>query len=717
MASASEVGRYIATLRERADLKQVDLARKVTWSQAVLSRVEAGEREVTKEELRDVLDAIGTTDAQGLLQVLSRQWELLPTPPLGHPDQDLLWSAESVAQEIRSLRDRPDVKHVFERRLSEYLEELSRCAGWLLAQDYQVAFIGSIGVGKSTAICRMTGLELPGEAGRPPISVLEAGAGGVTVCEVHLRTGSEYGIVIEPRTEDELRRDVIDFAELFVKEQPSASNENEPEDEGVERLGLSKEIARAVRNMSGLGRRKSRDANGKTVWHDEAKALAETYKEPRALAVEILARMKLHLRDHRDIWYPPDSGKPPLQWLKETFELINNGRHPDFSLPRRIEVVVTDKILPMEGITVRLVDTKGIDQTAERADLECHFDAPHTISVLCTPFNNAPSAEIQLLLTRANEAGVRNLPVKAALLALPRPEEALAVKDDIEGATAKTVEDGCDLKADQIQMQLGRRGLEDMAIGFFNAREDTPEVLKQFLLGRIGALQKSYRSRLSGVIESAQTLLINYEKEQVQTVLRAAAHKMLVWADNNKVIGKINATLHDSLLNALGRSYASTVRATVNRSGAWYNLDYAHHLGYGARRVAALATEKKFDALKAVTENLMQDPELVDAKDFVEQAVRITETSIDELLQKVQLMGQAIYASTLKSDQEFWNGCVGEWGSGPGYRDRVASRNRNWFDEDAHQRYENMLRELLDREWGRVLERLSALCHVNPTEG
>ena len=41
--SQEEVGRRLTQVREAAGIKQAELARKITWSQAVLSRVESGE--------------------------------------------------------------------------------------------------------------------------------------------------------------------------------------------------------------------------------------------------------------------------------------------------------------------------------------------------------------------------------------------------------------------------------------------------------------------------------------------------------------------------------------------------------------------------------------------------------------------------------------------------------------------------------------------------
>lgn len=38
--SPIELGSYLMNIRDRAGLKQAELARRVTWSQAVLSRIE-----------------------------------------------------------------------------------------------------------------------------------------------------------------------------------------------------------------------------------------------------------------------------------------------------------------------------------------------------------------------------------------------------------------------------------------------------------------------------------------------------------------------------------------------------------------------------------------------------------------------------------------------------------------------------------------------------
>ena len=189
-----QIGKYLAQLREKAGLKQNELAKKVTWSPTVLSRVEAGEREVSQDELDSIVRAIGTEDALRFAETLDRDWEHLLEPNPGHPDEQMLWEAELALKGIVDLSGRPDIRNVFVKRLDEYQSSLHRAANLTFGTEYTVAFIGEIGVGKSTAICRATDLEVQEAKKLEP--VLEVGGGGVTICEVHLVQGPQYGILV-----------------------------------------------------------------------------------------------------------------------------------------------------------------------------------------------------------------------------------------------------------------------------------------------------------------------------------------------------------------------------------------------------------------------------------------------------------------------------------------------------------------------------------------
>ena len=140
--------------------------------------------------------------------------------------------------------------------------------------------------------------------------------------------------------------------------------------------------------MSGLRTERRRGQDGRRRRFDHAKQLAQKFldddQNAEALAIEMLARMNLHLRNRRELWYSELSGKPPLNWLRDNFVEINNGRNAEFSLPKRIEVLVPKPILAEDTLSIRLVDTKGIDGTAERMDIEIPFDRAqhHSLALL-----------------------------------------------------------------------------------------------------------------------------------------------------------------------------------------------------------------------------------------------------------------------------------------------------------------------------------------------
>ena len=705
-----ELGRRLTQVREAAGLKQAELARRITWSPAVLSRVESGARELSPDELKTVMEAIGTPEALHLSTAISREWLEIQRPPLDHPDQDFLWDAEQTCRSLVALSRDPEVRHAFGQRLTEYIDGIKQGAELLLKRNYHVAFIGSKGIGKSTAICKVTGLEVPGPDNAMPMPVLEAGGGGVTICDVHLGTGYGFGLVIEPCSEEEIRAHVIDFAE-HVKGTP-ANAEDETE-EGAQ--GIAQEIERAIRNLAGLKVRRDKGPDGKTIRRDEAKKLAERTGSVQEYVFEVLARMELHRRDRRDIWHDPDTGKTPLGWLKDTFEQVNNGRHPDFTLPNRIEIIVPQPLLGKTDLSIHFIDTRGIDRTAARADLERRLDEPHTLALLCSGFNDAPSTAAHFLLERARQAGVRRLERNTALLVLPRPNEALAVKDE-GGVRVQTVEDGYALKSEFVAMALEPLHLSDLKIGFFNAFGDDPARLRNLLFESLSEIRNGLRTRLREDLASARRLLANHEKEQVREVLRSAAAMLRTWVTKYGNVPPLSGQVRDSLLSQIRSAYASTVRATIRREGEWPNLDYGHHLGYGARRLAVVALEPAVEKFKGVAGVMEENPEYAEAKDLIQQAQRVLESAFEELLRMVQLRGRTAFKEPLKHDPSLWVQCESEWGRGSGYRDRVADWNEEWFNAPEQQEVERELFELFDREWGALLSRLSSLLQVDKTE-
>jgi hypothetical protein len=246
-------------------------------------------------------------------------------------------------------------------------------------------------------------------------------------------------------------------------------------------------------------------------------------------------------------------------------------------------------------------------------------------------------------------------------------------------------------------------------VGFFNAYQDDAGRLKSFLHDRISVVQETFRNRLHEIVGQARNLLGNQEQEQVQEVMRQAAVMLRSWAGSHMEPGILNAHVQDSLIDQMGHVYASTIRATVRRDGEWPNLNYSHHLGFGARRVATLALGKTVESFRDLCRTMAANPEFGEAQDLLNQAERVLVAAYEELLRKVQLMGQTSFLDQLKADANFWSSCAGEWGNGSGYRDRVVQRNKDWFNSERRQEIERELQTLIRREWAVAISKMTAL--------
>lgn len=707
MTLKPETGRYIVQLRDEAGMKQNELAKRVGWSPTVVSRIESGERPVTSDEIESILDAIGSDNAKEFKLTHDREWQEIERPVLGHPEESLLWEADEAIHEVVTLLDNPDIKNSFANRLREIQGGLHDAASLVRSTEHAVAFVGDIGVGKTTSICRALGLETRDQNKSTFDSVLEVGAGGVTVCEVHIVQGPEYGILVEPMSDSEIRREVSELATL-IKSPPSADQDNE------EPIGTSKEIDRAIRNMSDLTRRRRpvKGKDGKTTQQreDPVQTLANDVADTDTLVVEILARMSLASRTKRETWYTPtDTVKDPLTWLTENFRLINNGRHSDFSISKRIEIVIPEPVIDEKSLSVRVIDTKGIDRNAQRGDIENLFEKRNTVSLLCSPFNSIPSPSVQQILKRAAEGGYGQIGYKAAILGLPKHDEALAVRDD-DGTPAEDMEDGYFMKSEQAEETLASIGAAGVQIEFFNAFKDSPERLRSFMLNMVKGLRKRNAKELSQAVEDARWLVENYEKEQTRSIQMQAAGHLKTWLDNNRILELTGVpSLERTLMNSITSSHAGTLRASVRREGHWDNLYYSHELSYGARLAAVRAVSSKLSTLNAIAEHLLQHSDLKDASGLVREVRRVVSTGVRDMYSKCAQIGVA-HHSYMELDSTLWENSESEWGLGGGYRDRVAGHHAEWFNTNSLSKINQArLVDLMKEEWDGILDKVSGI--------
>lgn len=705
MDESTQVRNMLSRLRQAAGKSQAEVAEKLSASPSPsrVSRLESGELRLTIDEARDLARAIGTPDALEYAEYLSQAWAVLERPGFEHANRRSLWEAELALQRLKSLQEDPDTKNVLLKQVDSCRDALVRTARFLQNNEHSIALIGSPGVGKTTLICALANLrdESTLERDLEHQMVLQTGGGRTTICEVHVRFGGEYAIAVDPCTDDEMRQFVAEFCDHLTRlatEDGSGS---------AEAVGLNAEIDRALRNMTGLAHKRIKAADGKPRREDPAKELALKYPQKEDLQTQVFTRLELHRRRSSSVSWSRDTGITGLQWLSRTFAKINYGHHSDFSLPRRIEVSLPERILGDERTDLRLIDTRGVDEPkAPRRDLQAYLDDDSAIMVFCSSFKDSPDAAMLDVIDRAIRGGLREaIPDRALFVVLPQGGEESKVRDQ-QGQLADSVDDGRIIKLEQIRSTFARLGLPNMRVQFTDVTASADnEHLRQELLGAVSALRDKAAKRISSLVGTVDHLIENRENEALRAALEEVARRIRVWCDSNGIIPDGDPHVEKELLTDMaGLRYASSLRASVNRRGDWYNFDYWHGLGFGSRRESVARTATQIAELKAILKNLSEDDSLTDAHGFLEHLSAEVETAVNEFFQDIQSVGEAAFGDQLRDDDGYWQRCRNRWGGGAGYKLEIRQWTDDWFSEERRTERRRFIESELQRRWRVIVD-------------
>ena len=565
-----------------------------------------------------------------------------------------------------------------------------------------------MGVGKSTAISFLYGLLDP----TSPASdlrervVLETGGGHTTLCEVNIRRGPGFGIVVQAQSDEEMRNLVGDFcAATWLRRLGGDGQKNDS-------VNVSEEVQRALRIMSGLTVRRERDAKGKTTSRDQAAELASECATEEEFRARVIERMKLELRTRREIWIEDGGAKTAMQQLRKLFRDINNGRLDDVPLPASIDLLIPGFGSEVPGLAVSAVDTKGLDEVAVRADLDARLKDTRTHVVLCSTFNQAPSTSVQLLLDHLRNAhGVRVDAGKVSVLVLPRDDEAMAVKDD-SGETPIDDDDGYQLKHDQILRTLasGDGALNGVPMLFFNAKKDDAAKVRAQLLDQIVRLRKSHEERLLDECAAADEVIRHHETQAFTAAVQAVADQLSNFLGAHAALPLRVRQPSAELIEAMAAiRYASTIWAMTRRNGEYYNFSVSHQVGAGGAKDALLRSKPWFEKLQGVLDTLKQDDDLILAQKTIQQVEVSADGWRRAFAEAARTAAVEVYRDPLEAEVGLWSQCAAQWGAGPGFKVRVARIIRDWFEKrtDLNQKLEGVMAALWEETVIRPLERLS----------
>ena len=579
------------------------------------------------------------------------------------------------------------------KQLMVHREFLIESTNYLKNFNHTIAFIGKVGVGKTTALSKLLNL-LDGNGNE----VLQTGSGRTTVCEVEVRESNRVSIEIEPYSNEEIEKYLEEFHMHIENKTSNKTSQSES-------FTLSSEIERALRNMLELKIRRFME-NGKRKRVDDAVELYNKCNSKDEFYQELLHRIDLANRTTTELVATTSDYK---EWIRSNFEDINNGKNKNISLPKKIIINIDENPVNIPNINLSFLDTKGVDETVNRQDIENLLKDSYTISVLCTSFNDAPDKVNTGTLKYMKDSGLtKYISERIIILVLDKNGEAEAIPDLEE----PDLEDGREIRKEQIEGDLKNSlGLEDIDIVFFNSKEDGTEELMSILTDKVLDLRKEHENKVKTIIESLDEIEKQIDTQLSSEALQRIRESVLVWIEDAKNIQcklKKNFTHILDTIQDKG-THASVIRACVNRRGQWHNLDYYKILSDASRYQTVKAFDESRNELSCIISNMLGQKGLRYQKGTLNSIQNILENRVEKIYQEAYDRGRNDYFNGLYTDDNLWLNMIQEWGKGTGYKNRISDHTEQWFLYQDYDTFDKKNSEKLNLMWQELLIEINNL--------
>ncbi len=706
--------KVLQNLREQAGLSQTQLAERLNCTPSRISRLESAELKLDTVEAIRTARAIGTPEAEGFADYLQQKWSILiPRPSFNHVSRAPLWDAEQALSRLQLLcTDDPNLRHAFVQQVDTLSDAIRSTANYLFSTEHPVAFIGRIGVGKTTAICALADLRDLTQKNLQKQTLLHTGTGRTTICEVEVRHGGQYAVKVDPCTDEEMRIFVSEFCDYLLRRaRPDSANEENDDS------SISHELARALRNMTGLVEHTERNKAGDSIRRDLGKELVEKLLKSESdidqvakeLRIQVWTRLNLVQRTRTSISFPGDSAEDARIWLRRTFRDINIGKQPEFSLPKRIEVSLPYRIFSSNAINLRLIDTRGIDEPkVPRRDLQTYIDDPRAVIVLSSGFNDAPDAAIQSVIERTVTGGSTDtLQNRSLMLILTKGGEEANVNDDKTGEPVSKVDEGRLIKKEQIRsITLTRYGIPTLPVQYLDSQKNTDsDAIRGYVLSQITQMRDAVEKRMRELIRTADRLIADKDKAQVRATYAQAMRPLRDWLNKHTKVSPPKEVAHTPLPVEIGYiRYASTLRASVNRKGDWYNFNFWHAIGFGLRINVNERTKSIVSGFRPLFETAFDNEDLETAHGFLRHIQLIVSDRYKEFLRAVEDLGDVAFTSQLKLEEQYWNESQRRWGQGLGYKNDIQKWTGDILSGEKYKETDILIENEIQRKWGEFVE-------------
>lgn len=613
------------------------------------------------------------------------------------------------------------VKRIFKAKL----ERLNLIEKILDYPKHKVAVIGTVGAGKTTAICHLFNLvdEVANKNNIFEIQeLLKTGPGYTTICEVVLKEGGAFtSIELEPYSQNDLESLIIDFCD-FIHEKMNPDNEDKPQ---TGKNLISPEVDRALRNIVNL-------KTGSTDHIDEkGKKRAKSYDKAKELYTEcngnledfkdlVLERALLEERTTTMLEYNSTLGNEK-KWLKSAFEDLNGGKRQDCSMPKRIYINIGKEILENSRFSQfsSIIDTKGLDANENRRDLDDHIKDEETICVFTTGYKDAPDTNIRKLLSYYFADKSANYQTKFIILVLPKKGEPES-EQDAEGDR----ETGINTRREIIQnilQGLGINELSDDNIIFYDAlnhydsaknnrnadheliAQDKEEVI-ELLNDVIGNRRLFFEAEFDGIKRDFDQIvngqgLTEDEGELIDEMYKnISEYKNLNFHNSNEFA--------DTFITDYKMRYAASTMKAIHRRYGIYTGIKDNNMYYDAQRVAEdmvrNLTKGYNRKISDLFDKLKQKLNNADLTALIEETKTQFVLSYNKCVNKVAAeIHDFLFSEKLNSEEkeDFWNDVINTRGTG--YKNNVGATFRDEL-ESKHDGLENVndkLKKSTEEHW------------------
>jgi len=172
-------------------------------------------------------------------------------------------------------------------------------------------------------------------------------------------------------------------------------------------------------------------------------------------------------------------------------------------------------------------DTKGVDQTANREDIDSQLKNTRNISILCTRFNDAPDKVTETLLTHMKNSGLIDyIKERVIILVLDRDGEA----ENIADLDEPDLDEGRYVREEQIQKDLEHSlKISNVDIIFFNSKKDNGNELLSKINKKLVQLRSAHLNRIDIIKDAVESIEKAANTQLAKDSENALKDSLFVW--------------------------------------------------------------------------------------------------------------------------------------------------------------------------------------------